>query len=844
MSRICHYSYLASGCSNEATKKCPNTHVSQDQRFGFCIQVNCDRCKGIFAFCTTTGQHNDHYCKKLVHIDQKLLTTILEMLNTNWEGIVELKNQLKTERSVFVSKDLSNAVNNRIECIKEINTLVKVDRSAYTQVEEALNKLINKSKGQYKTSFQEDHRNLRSNITVPSNNGSIPKFSLTANNSSNQPIAHTLNNQAKEPDNPTISNHNISSTSKQDFTLQKRPNQLNSRSKYLQDEHTTIPNPFDNQSGRTNSINNYKPKEDNSFATNQFENRSGKLSSRSKHLPQYEHTTPNSLEKGPIESDTKSKYPANEQNTFIPNPNILRKEDHETTNQTNFYEDAKDSDDDLFSVESDVRRRVPLCHYKMIFGKCKFEGTKLCKADHKGVKKIGYCSESSCPKCKIPVKLQFCLKPECNRSKCKRSIHPNKDLLNSIFQALLIHWEKVIKLKVLLSSKSNAQDLIKLINIRSNYLEFLNIQFVESSSQGEEIKLENVIDQATEAFLNETLEFKLPEYSRPGEQEEEDKEAYDNKSIKSGSSAIKSNKSRGFSRGLVCHNFQFGKCSDTECRFQHTNYDEKLKICREVQCKVCQTEVRALCMKPGHHSIDKCGLCHLDEETVNDIKEALQKNWTKIVQLKSDLLLPDRSRDDDEIILNNLQSLFDRRSIFIEEMNNKCRNLAREQETKYQEKHKKAIKIELAHFKAALPAYLIKREVKEQLKKLDNQFCMIIGPTGSGKTTQSPQFIYQSLKGYKKIICVQPRKVAAISLATRVAEEMGFKLGEEVGYQVGSKIKKKEDQVSQNNTDQEQNKGDQMCSYNTRVIFVTESFLLKKIQIAKRASSEKKNQIF
>lgn len=58
-----------------------------------------------------------------------------------------------------------------------------------------------------------------------------------------------------------------------------------------------------------------------------------------------------------------------------------------------------------------------------------------------------------------------------------------------------------------------------------------------------------------------------------------------------------------------------------------------------------------------------------------------------------------------------------------------------------------------------------------------------MGETGSGKTTQIPQFLFQTNVSHKGIIAVtQPRRVAAISLATRVAKEMNCTLGELVGW--------------------------------------------------------------
>lgn len=65
------------------------------------------------------------------------------------------------------------------------------------------------------------------------------------------------------------------------------------------------------------------------------------------------------------------------------------------------------------------------------------------------------------------------------------------------------------------------------------------------------------------------------------------------------------------------------------------------------------------------------------------------------------------------------------------------------------------------------------------------QFLIVTGETGSGKTTQLPQYIYQAgLCKDGKIGVTQPRRVAAITVAQRVSEELGVALGKEVGYQV------------------------------------------------------------
>lgn len=69
----------------------------------------------------------------------------------------------------------------------------------------------------------------------------------------------------------------------------------------------------------------------------------------------------------------------------------------------------------------------------------------------------------------------------------------------------------------------------------------------------------------------------------------------------------------------------------------------------------------------------------------------------------------------------------------------------------------------------------------------NTQIMVFVGETGSGKTTQIPQYVlYDELPQFngKLVACTQPRRVAATSVAQRVADELDVKLGEEVGYSV------------------------------------------------------------
>lgn len=92
-------------------------------------------------------------------------------------------------------------------------------------------------------------------------------------------------------------------------------------------------------------------------------------------------------------------------------------------------------------------------------------------------------------------------------------------------------------------------------------------------------------------------------------------------------------------------------------------------------------------------------------------------------------------------------------------------------------------KLSIQEQRQSLPIYKLKNELIKAVN--DNQVLVVIGETGSGKTTQMTQYLAEA--GYTtrgKIGCTQPRRVAAMSVAKRVAEEFGCRLGEEVGYAI------------------------------------------------------------
>uniref|UniRef100_A0A8C2YST5 ATP-dependent RNA helicase DHX33 n=1 Tax=Chinchilla lanigera TaxID=34839 RepID=A0A8C2YST5_CHILA len=106
----------------------------------------------------------------------------------------------------------------------------------------------------------------------------------------------------------------------------------------------------------------------------------------------------------------------------------------------------------------------------------------------------------------------------------------------------------------------------------------------------------------------------------------------------------------------------------------------------------------------------------------------------------------------------------------------------------------------------SLPIFQARGQLLAQLRNLDS--AVLIGETGSGKTTQIPQYLYEAGVGRQGIIGVtQPRRVAAISLATRVSDEKRTELGKLVGYTV---------------------RFEDVTSEDTRIKFLTDGMLLRE----------------
>ncbi len=109
---------------------------------------------------------------------------------------------------------------------------------------------------------------------------------------------------------------------------------------------------------------------------------------------------------------------------------------------------------------------------------------------------------------------------------------------------------------------------------------------------------------------------------------------------------------------------------------------------------------------------------------------------------------------------------------------------------------------------ASLPIWKIHDDILRTLQ--GGNRLVLVAPTGSGKTTQVPQMLLDAgIADTKMIVVLQPRRVAARTVATRVASERSSQLGAEVGYQI---------------------RFDDHISPGTRIAFVTEGILLRWLQ--------------
>jgi ATP-dependent RNA helicase DHX8/PRP22 len=112
------------------------------------------------------------------------------------------------------------------------------------------------------------------------------------------------------------------------------------------------------------------------------------------------------------------------------------------------------------------------------------------------------------------------------------------------------------------------------------------------------------------------------------------------------------------------------------------------------------------------------------------------------------------------------------------------------------QKHGKRTDLTIREQRESLPVFALRDQLIEAVRQ--HPILVVVGETGSGKTTQLTQYLAEANFTDNGIIgCTQPRRLAAASIAGRVAEEFGCPLGQEVGFSIrfedrtspGTKIK-------------------------------------------------------
>ncbi|XP_015601854.1 ATP-dependent RNA helicase DHX36 isoform X2 [Cephus cinctus] len=139
-----------------------------------------------------------------------------------------------------------------------------------------------------------------------------------------------------------------------------------------------------------------------------------------------------------------------------------------------------------------------------------------------------------------------------------------------------------------------------------------------------------------------------------------------------------------------------------------------------------------------------------------------------------------------EIVSGNIQQNL-AKSMLLESKLERNNSLNQEYLEEFKIKQRSAEYKTMLKFREKLPSFQKRQEILDLVR--DNQVIVISGETGCGKTTQIAQFILDDEieKGnasITKIICTQPRRISAISVAERVAAERAENLGNSVGFQI------------------------------------------------------------
>ena len=146
-------------------------------------------------------------------------------------------------------------------------------------------------------------------------------------------------------------------------------------------------------------------------------------------------------------------------------------------------------------------------------------------------------------------------------------------------------------------------------------------------------------------------------------------------------------------------------------------------------------------------------------------------------KIKSQIKKPERVQEDD------YEYVFDSHVAFLSDPSSRIDPDKKALQDQLDAAEKKVKTIE--EVQKSLPVYQYRDVLLKAME--EHQTLIVVGETGSGKSTQIPRYVLEhgfAGKGKGAVVVTQPRRVAAMSVASRVAEEMGVRLGKEVGYSV------------------------------------------------------------
>lgn len=222
----------------------------------------------------------------------------------------------------------------------------------------------------------------------------------------------------------------------------------------------------------------------------------------------------------------------------------------------------------------------------------------------------------------------------------------------------------------------------------------------------------------------------------------------------------------------------FGDLNLTEAEKKRLEYNKQILNIAEERRKLDQPLDRYAL--PETYEVEK------DKEKRRSQEQALYKRYSgkteyrdssdqwQDSQISKTVKITNSASDDYELILDD-EVEFETYSDLDEDYEGKLDPLQKSRDDKVRS---------ILETRRSLPVFAYREELLQAIE--DYQTIIIVGETGSGKTTQIPQYLVEAgfTKDGKKIGCTQPRRVAAMSVAARVSEEMNTKIGHEVGYSI------------------------------------------------------------